>query len=353
MKKKQLLIIDKHPFGTLVDVVKWCQYSKEKYEITLMCFDDNIRTSMPGVRIIRIDYRGNYIKRGLRFIYNVIKYIKKFKGPIFLVYFEGCGIIKKFFLKRKIHVDIRTLSVAVNGEKRSKYDKRLVKECSLFDSISTLSNGVRDKIGIAGVKILPLGADVISDTEKKYTDSINLLYVGTFNNRNLSSTIEGFDLFRKKNPNVAIKYDIIGSGQPQEIEKIKAAIKATGCKDVVMHGRIEYNRLGIFFDTANVGVSFVPITDYYLFQPPTKTYEYIRSGLFCIATNTPENAKIIKPNTGVLINDNAEEFARGIECYYKNRKMLNFKEISASLDNHSWKYIVNNYFFNIVDNLED
>lgn len=38
---------------------------------------------------------------------------------------------------------------------------------------------------------------------------------------------------------------------------------------------------------------YVPITDYYEYQPPTKTFEYVLSGLLCLATATSSNKEVI------------------------------------------------------------
>lgn len=351
-KKEKLLIIDRHPFGTLVDTVKWCEYGRHIYDITLLCFDDSKRKSMDGIDIVRIAYDGSIIKRGIRYIYNAFKILRRFKGHIFVVYFEGCSILKMFFPNKKIHVDVRTLSVSKNSEVRRKYDKRLIKECAKFDSVSTLSEGIRSKMGLKSVKLLPLGADIISPSEKSYGDSIRLLYVGTLNNRHISSTIYGLKIFRKKHPDVIVKYDIIGDGMQSENEQLLTAIRETDCADIVKwHGRIEFDKLRKYFDQANVGVSFVPITDYYKYQPPTKTYEYVRSGLFCIATHTLENAKILTPEVGALIDDSEDGFVIGLETFLKLQDSLDFKIISSHLDDYSWESIVKTYFVDIINSM--
>ena len=58
-------------------------------------------------------------------------------------------------------------------------------------------------------------------------------------------------------------------------------------------GRVPHHDLKKYFDEANVGVSFVPLLAHYQYQPPTKTFEYLMSGLYCIATSTIANKEII------------------------------------------------------------
>ena len=67
------------------------------------------------------------------------------------------------------------------------------------------------------------------------------------------------------------------------------------------HGRIDYYKLKPFFDKCNVGVSYIPIRDYYQYQPPTKTFEYGLSGLVTIATETKSNQEVINNCNGILI----------------------------------------------------
>ena len=37
--KERLLIINKEQFGSLTDSYKWCQYLRDDYDITFICFD--------------------------------------------------------------------------------------------------------------------------------------------------------------------------------------------------------------------------------------------------------------------------------------------------------------------------
>ena len=107
-------------------------------------------------------------------------------------------------------------------------------------------------------------------------------------------------------------------------------------------GRKEYNELQPFFETHNIGVSYIPITEYFQYQPPTKTYEYIRNGLVCIATNTFENQKVINRSNGVLINEGKQSFCEGLEHIYQNFDEYNSKNISKAAAKYSWDNIINN-----------
>ena len=95
-----------------------------------------------------------------------------------------------------------------------------------------------------------------------------------------------------------------------------------------------------FFDHSNVGVSFVPMTPMYNYQPPTKTFEYINSGLFCIATQTFANSEVITSTNGILIPDNAENFCNALQKFIQNKEKISDKEIRNTGQAYLWKNIV-------------
>lgn len=354
MERQRLLIINKHQLGTLTDVYKWCYYLREDYDVTLLCFDIGIpKVNIEGVHIEYVDYHGSLKARGIRYILRVLWHILWFKGKIIVVYFEHCDIFKLIFPFRKMILDIRTLSISPDMEKRKKTDEAIISACKRYDMVSVISEGVRNKIGNIGHKvyILPLGADCISCASKNYA-TLKLIYVGTFNGRQLDKTIEGMSLFCKKFPNVSVTYDIIGSGDHDELETYRRLTDLLHLNDVItFHGRITNHLLAPYFDRTTIGVSFVPITDYYNNQPPTKTFEYILSGLYTIATATDANREVITSDNGILIQDTPEDFARALETIYQKKGTLNERRIRNSLDNYQWKNIVDKYLKPILSQI--
>jgi hypothetical protein len=83
------------------------------------------------------------------------------------------------------------------------------------------------------------------------------------------------------------------------------------------------------------------MTTYYDTQPPTKTFEYLLSGMAVIATATSENRRIINSTNGVLISDDATGFANGLEKLFKRRHEFSSDEIRKPLMQHTWDNIVN------------
>lgn len=118
-----------------------------------------------------------------------------------------------------------------------------------------------------------------------------------------------------------------------------------------LHGRVGNTLLKPYFENANIGVSYVPITSYYNVQPPTKTFEYALSGLFTIATATDENKKVVSPTNGILIEDNAQAFCNALEWLDENRSNLREIEIRQSLVEYRWDLLIKKYMLPILNTL--
>lgn len=241
-------------------------------------------------------------------------------------------------------LDIRTLSISKDSNVRTAQNRQIKRACSKFDIVTIISEGTKRQLGLSSdnVYILPLGADCISETTKTY-DNLHLLYVGTFAGRDIDKTIIGIDIFKRQHADIPITYDIIGSGFNNEEEQYRQLVKELHLENtIIIHGRIAHTALKPFFDKCNIGVSFIPITEYYEDQPPTKTFEYIFSGLYTIATATNANKEIISGANGILISDSSDSFADALYNTYLIKNTLNDKDIRESLKNFSWQSIVNN-----------
>jgi glycosyltransferase involved in cell wall biosynthesis len=351
--KNKLLIIHKGQFGTLTDSYKWCEYLRNKFYIDYICFDSGEKKfEFDGVNIIYISYRGSKLLRGIRYILRVLLFLLTYKGRIMVVYFPGCDIFKRIYKHKHMFLDIRTLAVSGSDVYNKKYNIKLKKVCELYDYVSIISEGQRKILDLDKSKssILPLGSDIISNTNKNF-NKMKLLYVGTFNNRNLEFTIRGFSKYIRDNNDLYSEYHIVGNGKGDILEHMKSiAYKECNLHNrIFFYGYIPHNELSHYFDLCNVGVSFIPITDYYDFQPPTKTYEYILSGLYTIATSTKSNQEIISERNGVLILDTSDAFADAIKTIHMKKDILNSEEIRTTLKNHTWKQIVNNNLLKILD----
>ena len=219
-------------------------------------------------------------------------------------------------------------------------------ETKFFINITILSKKLIDRIGINRSKChwLPLGAEQLSMKEKSFND-LRMLYVGTLKNRNIHETIEGLKLFINKysEDNLHISYDIFGFGSDQEEALLNDVIMKNNLGNIVkFHGRKNHSELKEYFDNCNIGVSYVPITYYYEFQPTTKAFEYISSGMVCIATDTYKNRQLICSENGVLCGDNPLSFSESLNILYKGNNKFKSDIIRKSLKEYSWQNIVKN-----------
>ncbi|MBW3468314.1 glycosyltransferase [Arthrospiribacter ruber] len=344
---KKLLIISKEQFGYHIDTFKYAFYLKEELEITYICLDQGLKKkNIENVEVIYVSK--NIFKPFTLFtlLRTVILENKKNKFDfIFILYFVGCSILKILDRKSNIILDIRTLSVEKSNFINRFLDKILKLETLFFENITLVGENIAKKIGLRKYQLLPLGGERFSSKSKQIT-GFNLLYVGTLSNRNILDFVKGFHSFLMSLPlnnRKDVSFVIVGSGYGNELESIKKYIYTNGLAEhITTTGYVQNDELGMYFNKANIGVSFIPITPYFENQPPTKTYEYLLSGLVVLATSTKENAKLINESNGVLIKDTPESVRSGLVRLYAEREKFNPKMISKEFEDHLWENISQN-----------
>jgi glycosyltransferase involved in cell wall biosynthesis len=227
-----------------------------------------------------------------------------------VVYYVGCFLIAAMNSGKKRVLDIRTFSINKNKIKRIFYNQLINFEALFFDNLFVLSDGMYNQLwAVNKIKcsIVPLGAEEPCFYDKSLRDHVKekiFIYVGTFNDRNIDRLVLAFDKFC--NLRSDYKLQLIGRGKRDEIEKIKYAIYQ--CKystSIEYIGEIKFPELANYLSKARIGLSYIPINEKYDNQPPTKTYEYLLSRCFVIASGTIENKKIINESNGMII-DNSE-----------------------------------------------
>lgn len=349
--KEKLLIVCKDQFGYHIDTFKYCENLNKEYDITYVCLDwGKKKFSLDNVNVVYIPFKKGVLYKFAYFIKEVIRLIKQENiNNIFCVYFRFSFLLSYFQKKRKVYLDIRTASVSRSKIKRVISNLELKFNALFFENITIISEGLAKKLFLKNTVVLPLGADraVKKNNERNYLDNeeINLLYIGTLTNRNLVKTLIGYNYFLKNNTENKIKsYTIIGDGDIDEVEKLKKFVKQHHLIDKVKFlGRIPHRDLDIYFEKHNVGISYIPMTSYYNFQPPTKTFEYLMNGLVCLATNTYENKKIITSENGILCDDSPESFAQALEFLNNNMSYYKRENILNSVNN-TWDYISREIF---------
>lgn len=353
--KKNIIFLNTNQFGTLTDSYKWCVYLKSEYNITFITFDNHLKKmDVEGINYIYVHRFKNSYLRGIWYILFSLLYCIINRDPVFIVYFDYCQIFPLICGQDRFHVDIRTLAVTESVELNKRRDEKMRRALSCFKSASYISEGVKDKLHLKLPKeyILPLGADIISDKKKDWK-AIRLLYVGTLNHRNIPKTIDGLYDYTQKYGKTNISYDIVGDGD--ELLEVKEKIRSYNLSDIVtVHGKINYNELYYYFDKNNVGVCFIPQKECYQYQPPTKAYEYILSGLYCIATRTLANGEIIKPSNGIIIDDDSFSFYSALVYIKNNLQLISQLSIRDTLvDSYTWNSIVDCYLKPIIEGMNN
>jgi hypothetical protein len=351
VKKSKLVYISKKQFGYQTDAYMHCKYSKNQLDIIFICFDIGYpKVEESGVKVIYLKDRENLLTNSLFFSIYCFYYILKNRSKIFIQYFPGCYWFKRLFFWKEMMLDIRSVSISTNEKTNLKYDQRITRSAAYFNHITVITEGVRNHLNIPQIKasILPLGTNIYSSAKKDFSGALNLMYIGTFNNRNINQTIEGLAIFMIKNPNKSIKYYIVGDGSKQEVSNVKNLISENNLEGIVhLLGYKRHAEIKDLWDICQIGVSYVPISQGYNLQPPTKTFEYLGAGMAVIATKTHENMKIINDKIGVLIEDSPIMFCKGIERIILNRHFYNSDLIRESIENYSWELIVKKYFINL------
>ncbi|HCM19284.1 MAG TPA: hypothetical protein DIC46_00580 [Porphyromonadaceae bacterium] len=354
-QNSNILFMIPDQFGYSAGYYYYCKYLLLLgYNITVICVDKGLKkVELDGaITFYYIQQERTRINKFLYVILVRLKSLKKLynlknKGDIFILkYFEGVSISLLFLPRNRTIVDIRTGTVRKSKTIRILLNQLLRVEVFLFKKIFILSKELSQKLKLASDKIiyLPLGSEELSKEAKNYCSSINLLYIGTFSYRNIDQCIDGFAKFYKKyKALLPLSFDIIGFGKLQDEAKIKELIYAYNLSDVIVfHGKKTHVNSLPFFQRCNYGISYIPITDYFNLQPPTKTFEYILSGLVCIATQTKANQELITEKNGVLCEDTSESFFHALETVYNKRFSYSTDAIKDSLYSHKWEYIVRN-----------
>lgn len=351
-KNNKILIIAPYQFGELSDCYYWAKYAAMSGKsVTYIGYRYSYRRIKericPGVKVVGVNHFNNRLLLGLFFFATIIYEILIYNHyNIIACKFPYVEKLLKIFPNRKIVLDIRTLSVSSNIEERELADNNTRLIASKFTYCSVISEGVKNKLRVNS-DILPLGAECISKTKKDFT-TLRLFYIGTFDNRNLSVFLKGLSLFNKKY-SIPVTFDIVGGGAQEEENIIKRVIDTECINNVFLHGYLLHDEALKYFDKCNVGVCYVPMTEYYEDQPPTKLYEYLLSGMACVATKTKSNKDVMYEQLGVLIDDDIESVCEGLYELYNKRNLYSSAEIvSASMQYH-WENIIKDSFLKLFD----
>lgn len=355
-EKRRILILASAQFGYSTTTYKYCEYALEHFEITYLGWDYNLsRIELPGVTVKYVSRDSSLLKRNLKLLQSFHKEIQNGYDLIFLTYVRGISFIKMLNPNSKFLMYVDTFGVMPNAKKRWFYDTVLKYEVLFFSNVAVISDGLAKRLRRKKYEILPLGGACFNKEPKSF-EKLELLYVGTLDNRNIIDCVRGFHKYLQKiglEGNEAI-FKIIGDGPNNELEEIKNYVEVNNLSEYIhVLGYLPQKQLIPYFKSSNIGVSYVPILPYYEYQTPTKTFEYLISGLPVIATGTYENKKLIKPWSGVIIEDNADSFCDGINALQLQKKEFCSNRIRKGYSEHTWENAVKFHFTPLVKKLID
>ncbi|MCM2528632.1 hypothetical protein NDN17_08875 [Shewanella algae] len=340
--KKKIIFVNKAQYGYHSDTYYYCKYLKDEYDVTYLGFDAGHDKVEGDIRVIYVQRGGSKFVNAYRFFANTLLTLRKNSfEKIVLVYFPFCSIFS-FFYKDRAVCDVRTLSVSANKYIRSFFDGLMRLELKFFKEVSVISEGVKKKLNLKNSVILPLGAEVFTDLNRdgyKKNDVLRLFYIGTFNGRRIIDTIKAASYLHQNG--VSLVYDIVGFGDNNEIDVIINEISKLPDGVVRYHGRLSHVECKNLFSESHVGFCYYPIVDFYQEQPPTKLFEYVLNGIYCIAVNTKENCKHITSTNGCIVDDNVNSLILALEMVL-DKNTLDRVAISKTLSSNTWEYIVEN-----------
>lgn len=248
-------------------------------------------------------------------------------------------IYRLLFRKRKIFIQLFTPNVNKSRVKRYLNNTVLKMNLKFFNYIGS---GTNDNVIIYKIPKYKL-----IELEVGYPDygfslrafkNLNLIYLGTINNRELFKTVEGLNMFLKRNKDfltnkmINVTYDIIGGGSSDDIKMIKNAIIRQNLSNIIKyHGYLEEVDVKKLLKKANVGVAYLPKTNYFNNLSSTKIVEYFLTGMPVLSVDTKFAKKVVNNKSGILCTDSSEGFAIGLE------------EILMKLNNYDSKEIRNMY----------
>jgi len=345
-EKKDILFINLAQYGKHIDSYKYCQYLNKHYNITYICFYQNLKKIEDDTKVIYLKSTGSSILNTFKMIISAKKltYNNNYQ-VVYILYFMLCSFLK-FFSKTDFILDIRTGSINPKRIKREKFNAILRFESKFFKKISIISESLMKNLKLNPNKctIIPLGSDILSSQNKTYTN-FHLLYIGTLSNRNIYQTVNGLSKFIEEHQDkkIEITYDIFGDGLKKDVARLEQSIKNSKLGNIIKyHGRKNHCEIQDYFDKCNIGVSYIPMTKYFDCQPPTKTFEYVNSGMVCLATATSENRVLINKENGLLFKDNENSFKEVLTKFYNNREGYKTAKIINTLSDYTWENIVNN-----------
>lgn len=340
--KKPLLIITRQQFGYHIDTLYYCRLLREHFDITYAGWDfGRPRIVVDGVKALYLPRSQHWTLRYMLFLWRAWSLAQASSGLVFLLYSPGFSLLATRDRRNSTVLDIRTAAVSGGFLRRWLFDRLMRLEARAFRYVTIISASLAARLKMPRCHVLPLGAQELSHQQKEFYPA-RLLYVGTLYGRQIEDTVRGLRLFLDTcETDFDCHYTIVGAGPGNEVNALRQLVERLSLGAYVsVVGQVPHTELPKYFEQANIGISYIPTTEFYDAQPPTKTFEYLMSGMAVVATRTQENARVVNKCNGVLIEATADGFANGLRMLITNHSGFNSSVIRASVAEYKWSAIV-------------
>lgn len=340
----RLLIVSFEQFGYHTDSSEYCRHLRDRFRITYLCPDQGLpHKSLADVEVISRQ-RPPLGKVELGLLLEAHRLLRRrHYTAAFLRRTKFSFLLRLRHPRTPMVLDVRSGSIEESGPRRMIENALLRANAAFFSNITIISRGLARQLGLPPrAHVLPLGADRQTMTAEPCRDELRLVYVGTFKNRRLERTVEGLgDFVREAAADVSVHYTLVGFGSEEERAAIRNTAAASGLGDrVQIRDRMDREELPSLLAEHNVGVAFTPRVPWFEHQPSTKVFEYLQSGLLCIATDNRANSEVISSVNGVLVPDSVDGFRRGLEHAVAMLANWTPQAVGESVRGHSWRAIV-------------
>ena len=312
-----MLIVSYEQYGVHVDTAMYCRHLSHLYDFTYICPNRGYARIEPSGATVRYQDRWLLGKVELALLRATIATLLHNRHDlVFLMNTKLSFLIRLLFARLPMILDVRTGSVARDERERRREERWIRLNARFFSRVTVVSEGLGRRLGLnpRRFRVMPVGADRIDVQRSSREGRFRLLYVGTFTNRSLETTIAGFAAFARRHPELECRYTLVGSGSPNDLDAITKEIGRQGADELVsMPGRIPFDSLGEYFASHDVGIAYTPALECYEEQPSTKIWEYLQAGMPCMASDTAANRRIVDTSSGVLVGEGPEEVTRGLE----------------------------------------
>ncbi len=290
--------------------------------------------------------------------------LQKIKPDVVHVYATpGVAILPATMnLRCKWLYDVQSVSVISNFLLRKAHNLVTGFEASFFDKILIVDRGIRTAVpGTLKAEEFPLGVNLNlfrhSDSVQArarlgLTDShVAIIYSGTMHpSRRLDRLLEGFKIASEAEP--SLRLVMLGDPAASRLDEFAQQIGIEN--KTIFFGPVPYGDVPKYLSACDIGISYIPISGPYYFQPALKTLEYLACGLPTIATDTMGNRRVISDgDNGILTSDEPDWVSGSILRLARDASLRHHLSQSArsSIERFDWSRIVNERLLPIYERL--